>query len=243
MNEKYNISPDFNVMINLMESQLSKTTNQEEQLKQVQAINEMGRMLLEKNITDHEVKVIKQKVRSFDREEIDIQIIEPHNIENNAPCLMFYHGGAFIIRGLEHHLRLAREYALNVRCKVIYVDYRLALEFPFPKGVEDCYSALKWVYANANNLRIDTNRIAVVGDSAGGALSAAVTQMARDRKEIPVCFQMLCYPVTDSRQITKSVEMFIDTPIWNSPRNTMMWDVYLRNGDNRICFTNASKIV
>ncbi|MBU3214686.1 alpha/beta hydrolase [Clostridium estertheticum] len=117
----------------------------------------------------------------------------------------------------------------------------LALEFSFPTGVEDCYSALKWVYANANNLRIDANRITVVGDSAGGAPAAAVTQMARDRKHFPVCFQMLCYPVTDSRQITKSVEMFIDTPIWNSPRNAMIWNVYLRNGDNGICFTNARK--
>ena len=80
------------------------------------------------------------------------------------------------------HKKLAWEYAINTKCKVILVDYRLALDYPYPTGVEDCYAALKWIDANAGKLGIDRDKIAVHGDSAGGALSAAVAQMARDRK-------------------------------------------------------------
>lgn len=130
----------------------------------------------------------------------------------------------------EHHVRLIREYTLGVGCKIVLVDYRIALDYPFPTCVEDCYSALKWVYENAESLNIDTNKIAVGGDSAGGNLSAVMSQMARDRKGPALCFQMLIYPTTAIEE-TESMKLFDDTPVWNCNLSKLMWKVYLRNGD------------
>ena len=114
---------------------------------------------------------------------------------------------------------------------MVLVDYRLAPKYAFPVGVEDCYAAFKWVYQHADKLEIDKNLIAIGGDSAGGALCAAVTQMARDYKAPKICFQMLVYPVTDARQITETIKKYVDTPLWDSIENNKMWKMYLKDGD------------
>lgn len=172
----------------------------------------------------------KKKIPSYQNGVIELTIYEPKDIEKNAPCLIYLHGGAFVLKAAPYHKSLVCEYALKTPCKVIFVDYRLAPKYAFPVGVEDCYAAFEWVCKNAEVLGIDKNRIAIGGDSAGGALAAAVNLMARDRKAHGICFQMLIYPVTDARQITESIKNYVDTPMWNSNLNEKMWNLYLKDG-------------
>lgn len=172
----------------------------------------------------------KWKISGYKQELIELSIFEPLNFKENAPCLIYFHGGAFVLKAAAYHKNLACQYALNTPCKVIFVDYRLAPNYAFPIGVEDCYAAFEWVYKNADEIGININKIAVGGDSAGGALAAAVGLMARDRKAPRICFQMLIYPVTDARQITESMKCYTDTPMWNSKLNKKMWELYYRDG-------------
>ena len=113
------------------------------------------------------------------------------------PCLVYFHGGGFVIGGLQTHDVLCRSLANEAAVRVVSVDYRLAPEHRYPAAVEDCYAALEWVEGNAGVLGIDPNAVAVGGDSAGGNLAAAVCILARDRKGPSVVFQLLIYPVTD----------------------------------------------
>lgn len=113
------------------------------------------------------------------------------------PCLVFFHGGGFVIGGLDTHDVLCRTLANEAAVRVVSVDYRLAPEHPHPAAVEDSFAALEWVEANAGRLGIDPNVIAVGGDSAGGNLAAVVSLMARDRKGPAIAYQLLIYPVTD----------------------------------------------
>lgn len=176
------------------------------------------------------VSLTKEKITGYQNGLIELTIYAPKDIDKSAPCLIYFHGGAFALKAAPYHKNLVCQYALRTPCKVIFVDYRLAPKYAFPVGVEDCYAAFEWVCKNAEVLGIDKNKIAVGGDSAGGALAAAVSIMARDRKAPEICFQMLIYPVTDARQITKSIKNYIDTPMWNSKLNKKMWELYLRNG-------------
>jgi len=77
-----------------------------------------------------------------------------------------------------------------VSCIVVSVDYRLTPEHAFPATPEDCYAALQWMAAHAEELGIDPSRIGVRGESAGGGLCAAIALMARDRKKVKLIFQM-----------------------------------------------------
>jgi len=130
--------------------------------------------------------------------EIPVRIYTPVDAGAGAlACLVYYHGGGWVIGDLDTHEGACRLLANDSGCRVVSVDYRLAPEHVFPAAPEDCYAAVKWVAANAAQIGIDPKRIAVGGDSAGGNLSAVVCQMARDAGGPAIAFQLLIYPATD----------------------------------------------
>lgn len=178
---------------------------------------------------DCEVAVKKEACKSYDNADISLFVIDPYGLEELSPCLVYCHGGGFFFEGAGYHYKLARQYALECECRVIFVQYRLAPKTPHPTPVHDCYAALRWAFENAERLKIDKSRIAVGGDSAGGALAAAVCQMARDRKENMPLFQLLVYPVTDCRIQTESCKKYTDTPMWNTRLSIKMWQGYLQD--------------
>ncbi|MGN1061446.1 MAG: alpha/beta hydrolase [Candidatus Coproplasma sp.] len=181
---------------------------------------------------NRDVKVTRQKIASYDGEEIELLIFELRTLKGDTPCLVYYHGGGFFFGAAGYHYDLALKYALDMRCKVVFVQYRLTPEYAHPTQSEDCYAALEWVFKNSRALEIDPTKIAVGGDSAGGALAAAVCQMARDRGTEKPLFQLLVYPVTDRRMNTLSQKQFTDTPIWNGKLSKIMWQGYLQGGEN-----------
>ena len=120
-------------------------------------------------------------------------------LNETLPALMFFHGGGWTIGDLDTHDVVCRQLAIGARCAVFSVDYRLAPEHPFPAAVDDCFFATQFVFQNHQTLKVDVNRIAVAGDSAGGNLAAVVALMARDKGGPPLAYQLLIYPATDQR--------------------------------------------
>jgi acetyl esterase len=114
-----------------------------------------------------------------------------------APCLVFFHGGGWVIGGLDSHDVVCRKLADEGQLIVISVDYRLAPEHKFPAAVEDAITATKWIAGNARRLGIDDSRLSVGGDSAGGNLAAVVAISARDGNGPAIAGQVLIYPAID----------------------------------------------
>lgn len=147
------------------------------------------------------------------------ELIAPKNTEN-APLLVYYHGGAFVMKAAAYHKNLAQTYAEKVGCAVLFVDYRLAPKYKFPIPVNDCYEAYEWAIGQK------FSKIMVGGDSAGANLALAVMQRAR-KEGIPMpAATLLVYPVTDSRMQTESMKKFTDTPLWNGVLNGKMYELY-----------------
>ena len=122
------------------------------------------------------------------------------------PCLVFLHGGGWVLGDLDSHEGICRRLAAAAPCCVVAVDYRLAPEHPFPAPLDDAAAALRWVAAEAESLRIDPAKLAVGGDSAGGNLAAVLALMGRDGT-LPRCaYQLLLYPATDLRMTGDSYE-------------------------------------
>jgi acetyl esterase len=111
--------------------------------------------------------------------------------------IVYFHGGGFVIGGLDSHDGTCRALANASGCAVVSVDYRLAPEHRFPAAPEDCYAALRFVAERGEELGIDPRRLAVAGDSAGGNLAAVTALLARERRGPDLRFQLLVYPVAD----------------------------------------------
>lgn len=119
------------------------------------------------------------------------------------PALLYLHGGGFTIGSIQTHDILCRTLAQRSGCAVVALDYRLAPEHPFPTAIHDTCDALAWLVAQGASLGLDTQRLAVGGDSAGGTLAAASALWARD-VGLPLALQLLIYPGTCAHQDTPS---------------------------------------
>ena len=143
------------------------------------------------------------------------------------PAVLYIHGGGFVVGNVEAEHGGCVRICADVGAVVVSVEYRLAPEHPYPAGVEDCYAALIWMHGAVGDLGVDASRIAVMGSSAGGGLSAAVALLARDRGEPPLCFQFLGIPELDDRLETPSMRAFTDTPVWHRASAVLSWRYYL----------------
>lgn len=169
------------------------------------------------------------KIKTRDQQEITLSIYKEKERKGTAPCLVYFHGGGFFLKDDPYIHKIVMQYALHAKCTVVFVHYRTSDEYPFPIPFYDCCDSLKYIWENTKELNIDQDKIALGGDSAGGALAAACSHWCK-KQPISLCFQMLIYPVIDQRMKTKSTIEYKDAPLWNSSMSKKMWDIYLRDG-------------
>lgn len=144
------------------------------------------------------------------------------------PCIVYIHGGGFVSGSAKDSIRASQDLATALDCVVIAVEYRLAPETTYSGSIEDNYAALRWTHGNAAALGIDRAKIAIMGESAGGGHAALLAIVARDRGEVPVCFQCLVYPMLDDRTGTsRAVPWHQGKIIWNPQSNRFGWESFL----------------
>jgi acetyl esterase len=159
--------------------------------------------------------------------DVGVRVYRPKERSAPAPGVLMIHGGGFVIGSVEAEHAGAAMLAMGTGAVVVSVEYRLAPEHPFPAGLHDCYSALRFLADGAGELGVDPGRLALYGASAGGGLGAATALLARDLGGPPVCFQMLLIPELDDRLETPSMRTFVDSPLWNRPLAIQSWRAYL----------------
>lgn len=147
-----------------------------------------------------------------DGNDVPVRIYCP-TTASGGPVLVYFHGGGLVMGSNRSFEPLARELASAAAATVVAVDYRLAPESAPPAQFDDAYAATEWVSRNATELGVDAERLAVVGDSAGGALAAAVALAARDRHGPAICAQVLLYPGLDRDMSVASIAAMPDAPL------------------------------
>ena len=142
------------------------------------------------------------------RGRVEIRVVRPRGNAGELPAVLYFHGGGWVLGGVDTHDRLIRELAVGAQAAVIFVNFSRSPESRYPVAIEEAYAALQWVSVNAGNLRVDPARLSVAGDSAGGNLATVLTLLSKERGGPALRFQLLFYPVTDAAFDTPSYRQF-----------------------------------
>lgn len=160
--------------------------------------------------------------------EIRCLLYRSKEISGPAPAVLHIHGGGYVMGAPEMSAANNLKVAEDFQAVVLSVDYRLAPATKAPGAVEDCYAGLRWLFGNAERLGVDTARIGVAGESAGGGLAAALALLARDRGEFPLAFQHLIFPMLDDRTtVDADPSPYVGQFVWTRERNRHGWGALL----------------
>ena len=166
--------------------------------------------------------------------DVSITIVRPQNSRNDTlPVVVFTHGGGWVLGGFDTHERLVREIANKANVVVVFVNYSLSPEAKYPTALEQVYAVANWVAQNGQSINVDSSRLAVVGDSVGGNLTAALTLLAKERGGPSIRFQVLFYPVTDSNFDTSSYRKYAEGYWLTLEGMKWFWNNYTSNETNR----------
>jgi len=165
--------------------------------------------------------------------QVSIRIIRPKGNKETLPIVMYFHGGGWVLGNKDTHDRLVREIANGAKAAVVFVNYTPSPEAQYPVPIEEAYAATKYIAENGKDFNLDTSKLAIVGDSVGGNMAAAVSLLAKERNGPKIDYQVLFYPVTDANFDTQSYKQFANG-IWLT-REAAKWflDQYIPDEKER----------
>lgn len=198
---------------------------------------EKGRAVLDEvqagSIAKPVVDIEDRVIETVHKCQVSIRILRPANTPALLPVIVFIHGAGWVFGNHHTHDRLIRELTVGTHSAVVFPNYGLSPEAKYPAAIEECYAVLEWVARHGLEFGLDASRLALVGDSVGGNMAAAVTLLAKERGGPVIPLQLLFYPVTDAAFDTASYHQFAEG--YHLRRDAMMWfwDQYTTNPHER----------
>ncbi|MET7643632.1 alpha/beta hydrolase [Streptomyces sp. NPDC005426] len=161
------------------------------------------------------------------------RIVKPAGAEGTLPVILYIHGAGWVFGNAHTHDRLVRELAVGARAAVVFPEYDLSPEARYPVAIEQNYTVARWIVEQGATKGLDATRLAVVGDSVGGNMAAALTLMAKQRGDLPLVQQVLFYPVTDANFDTGSYHQFATGYFLRRDGMQWFWDQYTTDEKQR----------
>jgi acetyl esterase/lipase len=158
--------------------------------------------------------------------QVSVRILRPPGAVGRLPVIVYIHGAGWVFGNSHTHDRLIRELTVGSDAAVVFPNYSLSPEAHYPVAIEESYAVLQWVAEHGAEKGLDPSRIAVVGDSVGGNMAAALTLMAKARSGPRIAAQVLFYPVTDASFDTPSYHQFAEGYFLRRDGMQWFWNQY-----------------
>jgi acetyl esterase/lipase len=170
---------------------------------------------------------IEQKTVQQDGLSINLTIVRPIGVQQKGPAFLFFRGGGWILGDFPTHERFVRDVVVDSGFAAVFVNYTPSPEAQYPTAINQAYAATKWVAEHGSEIHVDGKRLAVVGDSVGGNMTAVVALMAKDKGGPEIKCQVLFWPVTDANFETASYQEYADGYFLTKGMMKWFWDAYL----------------
>ena len=195
---------------------------------------------LPKDTKTVEIKITVPNRKSF----MDMHIYKPQQgTEEKLPIIYYSHGGGYLFRGALYNSAKYQKLADDLKMAIVTEDYRISSEAAQPAQVEDAYAGLKYIHENAKTYGLDGSKLIIMGDSAGGGLTAALAMYNRDHGKLPVKGQVLIYPMLDYRTGgSEDTYKAVATGefIWPHETNVFAWDKF--RGKKKVADMNSKEL-
>jgi len=165
--------------------------------------------------------------------EIKLNIVRPSGVNGKLPVFMFIHGGGWILGDYPTHKRLVRDLVVRSGFVAVFVNYTPSPEAQFPTAINEIYAATQWVAEHGDEINVDGSKLAVVGNSVGGNMSAVTALKAKVENGPEIKAQILLWPVTDATFSQESYRKFATDRFLTVPIMKWMWDQYTTDLEER----------
>lgn len=165
--------------------------------------------------------------------EVSVRIVRPSGSKGALPVIMYFHGGGWVLGDKTTHDRLIREIANGSNAAVVFVNFTPSPEAQYPVAIEEAYVATDYISKNGKTLGLDSNRLAVAGDSVGGNMATVVSLLSKERGGPQIQRQVLFYPVTDAEFDRESYQAFATHHFLSREAMKWFWNQYLPDVDKR----------
>ena len=169
---------------------------------------------------------ISQKIITVQGKPLTLTIVKPEHASSTLPVFMFFHGGGWVLGDFPTHERLVRDIVNASGAAAVFVNYQPSPEAHFPVAITQAYEATKWVAEHGAEIGVDGKRLALVGNSVGGNMVAAVALQAKQFKTPAIRYDVMLWPVTDARFDTASYDQFADGHFLTKNMMKWFWDNY-----------------
>ncbi|MFP1846937.1 alpha/beta hydrolase [Lonsdalea quercina] len=170
--------------------------------------------------------IVSHKTIQVDGHPLALTIMRPDNVGDMPPAFMFFHGGGWVLGDFMAHQRMVRDLVLSSHAAAVFVDYTLSPEAHYPVAIHQAYAATQWVSEHGAEINVDGQRLAVVGNSAGGNMATVVSLMAKEKGMPTLRYQVLFCPVTNAKFDTESYQLFAEGRFLTRAMMTWFWDHY-----------------
>lgn len=176
---------------------------------------------------------VSEKTITTDGYTIKLNIVRPEGEKGILPVFIFIHGGGWILGDFPTHQRMVRDLVVLSGAAGVFVNYTRTPDAAYPQATNEIFAATKWVAEHGNEIGVDGSRLAVVGNSVGGNMTAVTTLKAKENGGPKIKLQIMMWPIVDANFKTESYQLFGRDRFLTTPLMEWMYDMYIKDPEKR----------